>query len=209
MSVIFAVIHEDFISMCADRQGTNLKTLEADSEQYNKIYQWSPYVGAGFAGNKLIGRHLIESLHNFLHESGESYELEDLPDYVVAGYQTLREVHEFIRDEDHAECIFAGTLSTGKLGLVWTRVGGGEPVTEIYDITSQPIVVATPADLTHAEAYQLFKKAVQNTVHKKNRNLDVFEASLRKAVRYVSEHSTFVGHKSDYIVIHPNPKQSN
>jgi hypothetical protein len=44
MSVIFALIHENFIAICADKQATNLTTLDAEPGEYQKIRLWTPFL---------------------------------------------------------------------------------------------------------------------------------------------------------------------
>ena len=206
MSVIFATIHDGFIAMCADKQATNLTSLEPLPKQVTKIHLWSPSIGVGAAGNYFVGKQILEAIHDALPDGVENYSLEELSDYVFDTYQILRETYDFVQDEDYAECIFAGTLSTGNLGIIYTKVGGGNFIKETYDITAQPIVLANPIDISFEETQSLYRSAVQNTVGKKTRNMDVFEASLRKAVRYVSERSKYVGHKSDYFIVTPYKK---
>lgn len=203
MSVIFALIHDndDVISLCADKQATDLSAEKASPDLVTKIHKWTPHIGVGHGGNYFIGNEILRTIHDGLPEALDSYKLEELADFVFDLYPTLRENYDFIKDEDHAECIFAGTLSTGKLGLIYTRVGGGDPIKYVYDYETAPTVMVLPYDMEMDECESLLQKAIKNTVNKKVHTRDIYEASLRKAVRYVSEHSEWVGHNADYFTV--------
>ena len=73
---------------------------------------------------------------------------------------------------------------------------------ELYESKAMPVtLIQPPADMTCEECNQLFQKATFNVKNKKMSKLGIMEEIHRKAVRYVSEHSKYVGPKSDYIVI--------
>ena len=107
--------------------------------------------------------------------------------------------------EARAEFVVAGRLSDGRVGAVQIVVGNDEADLEVIVSNGMPTtLIFAPADMTHAECNKLFQKAIRNTRNKNTHQRDLIEAAHRKAVRYVSEHSIFVGPKSDYIVLKPN-----
>lgn len=210
MSVLFALIQEDFIALAADTQATNITTLKPEPGEIHKIYQWSPYVAASGGGNYFLYKTIINSMYEAIHLAGTEYILEDLGELAVEAYKLVRENYDFVTDEDYAKIAFAGTLSNNQLGIITVEIDGPNTSVNTFDISEQPVVIVRPEDLSKEETFELFKKATHDTVnddyYKNLAHIDMVTKSLRKAVRYVSEHSKYVGRKSDYLVIKPQPK---
>lgn len=100
--------------------------------------------------------------------------------------------------------VVAGRLSSDKNGLIEILVKEGAADVEIIEDTGHPrTLFHEPDDLSGEECNMLFHKAC-TYINKNNKyHQDPIEAIHRKTVRYISERSKFVGHKSDYLVIEP------
>ena len=206
MSVLFATISPDSVILCADKLATHSETGEAQTELVNKIEQWSPSIAVGGTGIKTLRDIIISSVHGFVEENGiNNFTLEEIADLFGQCYYSSRELYADMPKEARAEFVVAGKLSDGHIGALHIDVGNDEADIETIVSNGMPTtLILAPADMSHAECNELFQKAIRNTLNKKTHQRDLLEAAHRKAVRYVSEHSKFVGHKSDYIVIKPN-----
>lgn len=206
MSVLFATITPDTVILCADKLATHSKTGEAQTEPVNKIELWSPTIAIGGTGIKTLRDIIISGVRGFVEENGiDSFTLEEIADLFGQCYYSSRELYKDMPKEARAEFVVAGRLSDGRVGAVQIVVGNDEADLEVIVSNGMPTtLIFAPTDMTHAECNELFQKAIRNTRNKNTHQRDLIEAAHRKAVRYVSEHSIFVGPKSDYIVLKPN-----
>ena len=209
MSVLFATITPDTIMLCADKLATHSKTGEAQTELVNKIEQWSPTIAIGGTGIKTLRDIIISGVHGFVEENGiDNFALEEIADLFGQCYYSSRELYPDMPKEARAEFVIAGKLSDGHMGAIQVIVGNDEADIETIVSNGMPTtLIFAPADMSHAECNELFQKAIRNTLNKNTHQRDLLEAAHRKAVRYVSERSKFVGPKTDYIVLKPNGPQ--
>ena len=206
MSVLFTTILHDSIILCADKLVTNAITAEVQHESANKIELWSPTVAVGGTGSKDLSDLIISNVHKYVHEIGlDNLTLEELADLFAQCYYATREVYTDMPRETLGKFMVAGKLSSGKIGAIQILVSNDVAETNVIEASEMPVtIIFAPTDVTDEVCNQLFQKAIRNTRNKNTHHRDLIEATHRKAVRYVSEHSKFVGPKSDYIVIKPN-----
>lgn len=209
MSVLFATITPDSVILCADKLATHSKTGEKQVAPVNKIEQWSPTVAIGGTGIKTLCEIITSGVRGFIEENGlDQFTLEEIADLFGQCYYSSRELYPDMPKEARAEFVIAGKLSDGHIGAIQVIVGNDEADIETIVSNGMPTtLIFAPADMSHAECNELFQKAIRNTLNKNTHQRDLLEAAHRKAVRYVSERSKFVGPKTDYIVLKPNGPQ--
>jgi hypothetical protein len=206
MSVLFATITNDAIFLCADKMTTNPQTGEVVSDRATKIEKWSSTLAVGGVGDAMLDELVISGVHHQVKEKGlHNFTLEEVADLFGQCYYAVREVYANIMPKDaSAQFIIAGKLSNGKLGAARVFCCDDTADMEITEAKNIPsTMVFGPGDITDGECNELFIKAALKTPNKKVHQRDQIEIAHRKAVRYVSERSKFVGPKSDYIVIKP------
>ena len=206
MSVLFATITRNTIVLCADKLTANAVTGTFESDSVRKIEKWSPTIAVGGTGSKALYDIIISSVHDHVKGIGfDKFSLEEIADLFGQCYYAIREAYTDMPKDALGKFIVAGKLSNGNVGAIQVKVANDEAEADVIESTEMPItLIFAPADMTDDECNQLFQKALHNTKNKKTHNRDLIEAVHRKAVRYVSEHSKFVGPKSDYIVLTPN-----
>jgi len=209
MSVVFTTYSEQFIMLCADKQATNMKTGEICIDGVTKIERWAPYMAVGRAGNKQLGDLVVSAVHSVVDENGgpATYTVEDMSDLVCQGFYAIKDEYTDMPSGLSAQFVVAGKLANGKLGIGSIYADDKGADLEIYEGKEVPsTVIFAPEDMTDEECNQLFQKALINSRNKKSPHGNPLETIHRKAVRYVSEQSKYVGHKSDFILITPDSK---
>lgn len=186
-----------------------MRKLEKCSRDQQKNELWSPTIAVGGTGSKTLSDIVISGVHNHVNEIGiDNLTLEEIADLFGQCYYAAREIYTEMSKEVHGKFVVAGKLSNGNIGDIQLIVGNDEAETEIIEASEMPVtLIFAPADMSDEECNKLFQKALRNTRNKNTHHRDMIEAAHRKAVRYVSEHSIFVGPKSDYIVLNPNNPQ--
>jgi len=203
MSVVFTTVTEEYIVLCADKQVTNMGTGEAQVNVATKIEKWTPSIGVGWAGNAALADIIISAVKGVVGKTKiNSFTLEDLADLFAQAYYAARDEYPDMPADAIAKFAVTGRLSTGKLGIIQIIDGNDIADTEVFEAQPHPItLIFDPEDLSSEECNQLLTKALVNTRNKKTYGQDLLETAYRKAVRYVSEHSKYVGPKSDYLII--------
>lgn len=204
MSVLFATITDRFVTLCADKWKTILET--GVKEETTKIEQWAPTIAVGGTGNAVLDELVISTVRNYVNESGiENFTLEEIGDLFGQAYYAAKDEYTDMPERIFAQFIVAGVLSSGKIGAAQIVIDNGEADMEIIEASLAPkTIIFGPGDISDEECNVLFQKAIRNTKNKNTHQRDLLEVVHRKAVRYVSECSKFVGPKSDYIIITPN-----
>lgn len=202
MSVIFTTYCDKFIAMCADRQRTSSITGEVQIDAVTKIEMLSPSIAIGRCGNLWLCDLVREMVMSAIEDEGiQNITMEDVANLVCQAYQFARESDEAdIPDELAIRYVVAGKLANGRLGVILVTLGNGGKGQELLEMREVPgSTVCAPPDMTDEECNELLSKAIANTKSKKKLYHDAIETAHRKAVRYVSERSKYVGYKSDYI----------
>lgn len=201
MSVIFTTISNKFIAMSADKQATNMVTGEI-KEPVTKIEKWSPSIVVGMTGNFTLGEIIMTTVKNVCSEQGlNNYSLEELADLFAQCYYVATDEYKDMPSSTSVRIVVAGVLSSGKLCAFDILCKDKIADTEIHEGKDMPItIIFDPEDLSADECNKLLRKAM-NELKNTNKFSDYLESSHRRAVRYVSKCSKFVGAKSDYIYI--------
>lgn len=201
MSVLFATVLPNAVILCADKLAMNLETGESFTTK--KIEQWSPTIAVGGIGCFALDEMIISGVRQHVKESGlDNFTLEEIAEAFGQCYYAIVETYSDMPKDAHAQFVVAGKLSNGKVGAIQIMVRNDEADMEIIEARDMPAtIIFAPEDLSNEDCNQLLTKAIRNTAGKKNNTRDIMEAVHRKAVRYVSEHSKYVGPKADYIVI--------
>lgn len=204
MSVLYATITQDAIYLCADKLMVNMQTGEASPMPVRKVYSWSPSVAVGGTGNGTLTELIISGVHQYIQANGgvKVYTLKDIADLFCQCYYATVETQTNMPQDAYAQFVVAGKLPAGNLGLFDIFVKDDTADVELYESKAIPsTLIQAPADMTCVECNQLFQKATFNVKNKKMSKLGIMEEIHRKAIRYVSENSKYVGPKSDFIVI--------
>ena len=128
--------------------------------------------------------------------------LKEIADLFCQCYYAAVETQTNMPHDIHAQFVVAGKLPDGNLGVYDILVRDDTADIELYESKVMPAtLIQSPADMACDECNQLFQKATFNVKNKKMSKLGIMEEVHRKAVRYVSERSKYVGPKSDFIVI--------
>ena len=201
MSVLIATITDRFIALCADKWKTILKTGE--KEETTKIEQWSSGIAVGGTGNAVLDELVISTVGDYVKEHGiENFTLEEIGDLFGQAYYAVKDENPEMPENIFAQFIVAGVLSGEKLGAAQIVIDNGIADMEIIEAMEVPAtIIFGPGDISDDECNQLFQKAIRNSKNKNTYQKDLLEVAHRKAVRYISERSKFVGPKSDYIFI--------
>lgn len=132
----------------------------------------------------------------------DNFSLEEIGDLFSQAYYAAKDENPNMPESIFAQFIVAGVLSSGKLGAAQIVIENGEADMEIIEASAKPAtIIFGPGDISDEECNQLLQKAIMNSKNKRTHQKDLLEVVHRKAVRYVSERSKFVGPKSDYIFI--------
>lgn len=204
MSVLYATITQDTISLCADKLAVNMITGEANPMPIRKIHSWSPKVAVGGTGNATLDELIISTVHQHIKGNGgiATFALEEIADLFCQCYYAAVETQANMPKDVYAQFVVAGKLSNGNLGIFDILVKDNIADMELYEAKAMPAtLILPPVDMTQDECNRLFQKAINNTKNKKKNKHGIMEDIHRKAVRYVSESSKYVGPKSDFIVI--------
>ena len=117
-------------------------------------------------------------------------------------YYAALDEYDDIPDNVVAKFVVAGKLPNGKLAAIQVLDINGDADAEVIEATACPrTLIFAPDDISDDACNQLLSKAIANTKKQKFYGQSLVETSLRKAVRYISEHSEYVGPKSDYVII--------
>lgn len=206
MSVLFTSFYDEAIFLCADKFAATSITEEAHTALVSKIEKWTPTIAVGGTGNLTLCDLIKSAVRAYIKENGlDTFTLEEIADLFAQCYYAVVDTRDDMPQGVHGEFVVAGTLSNGKLGVIQVLVADNTADVETFEATEtlQTLIFA-PADMTNDECNQLLKRAIRNANKKKPGHQDFFESAHRKAVRYVSECSKWVGPKSDYIVITPD-----
>lgn len=199
MSVIFTTITDSFIAMCADKQVNNMKTGEVYIDAATKIEKWTHNIGIGQCGSQELSGIILDAVRGVIDETGiDNYTLEEIGNLVCQAYYAAEEEYN-VPKAVVAKIVVVGRLSNGRPGACSILATNGEADIEIVDGQGGAVtLIFEPDDMTSEECNALFTKAVKLTKNKKDKR-DPIETIHRKAVRYVSEQSKLVSHKSDYL----------
>ncbi len=204
MSVLYATITQDAIYLCADKLQVNMQTGEAAPIPVRKVYSWSPSVAVGGTGNGTLTELIISGVRQYIQTNGgiNAYTLKEIADLFCQCYYAAVETQTSMPKDIYAQFVVAGKLPDGSLGLFDIFVKDNTADVELYESKAMPsTLIQPPADMTCDECNRLFQKATFNVKNKNMSKLGIMEEIHRKAVRYVSENSKYVGPKSDFIII--------
>lgn len=203
MSVVIATLTDRFIALCADKQTTNMKTGEINSNATTKIELWAPCIAIGWAGNFPLARLMLQAVKNVVLDAGcNTYSLEEIADLFAQAYYAAQDEYSDMPATVTAKFMVAGKLINGKLGVIQVTAGNGVSDVETIEAGSTPAsLIFDPEDLSQEKCNQLLTKAILNTNHSKCANQHPIERAHRLAVQYISSRSKYVGHHSDYIFI--------
>ena len=204
MSVVFTTFSKSFIALCADRQRTSSITGEVQIDAVTKVEKWSPTIAVGGCGNLAVCETVLDAVKGYLKENHPTdITLEEIADlFGQAYYAACDEFEEYSSDSMLSEFVIAGELSDGEFGVVRVTLRGGAAESDTFEAKETPgTIICEPPDVSNEECNDLLRKAILNTKSQKKLYHDLMETAHRKAVRYVSERSKFVGHKSDYVLL--------
>ena len=202
MSVVFTTYSDQFIMICADKQATNMRTGEISTT--TKTERWAPFMAVPWAGNGTLGKMIADAVHGFAAQEKRiaDYTVEEISDMFCQCFYAAKDEYPDMPAGIVVKFIIAGKLENGKLGVGSIYANDEGPDLEIYEGKPMPSTVIFAAeDMTDDECNQLFQKAIVNCKNQKTHQRNLLEMVHRKAVRYVSERSKFVSHKSDFIEI--------
>lgn len=204
MSVLYATLTQNAIYLCADKLSVNMQTGESDPVPFRKIHSWSPTVAVGGTGNAVLTELIISGVHQYVKANGgiNEFSLEEIANCFCQCYYAAVETQTNMPKDTHAQFVVAGKLPNGNLGMFDIFVKDDSADMELYEAKAIPsTLIQVPTDMTRDMCNQLFQKAISNVKNKKMSMQGMMEEAHRKAVRYVSECSKYVGPKSDFIVI--------
>lgn len=203
MSVVFTTYSDQFIMLCADMQSTNMKAGEVHDSAVTKVERWAPYMAIGWAGNAALASAIVDAVHHVAEENGISgYTVEEMSDMFCQCFYAAKDEYTNMPAGLSVQFMVAGKLSNGNLGVGSIYANDDGPDLEIYEGTNLPsTTIFAPEDMTNDECNLLFQKAIANTRNKHTHQRNPLEMIHRKAVRYVSERSKYVSHKSDFVLI--------
>jgi len=203
MSVEFTTITDRFIALCADKQETNMRTGEKNISAATKVEKWSPEIAVGWCGNSDLANIILTAVKGYVGENGlDNFTLEELADWFAQTYYAARDEYQDMPANIVAKFVVAGRMPNGNFAAIQIIDGNDVADVEIFEARPTPItLIFEPEDLSSEVCNNLFSKAITNSKNKNTHGQSMLEAVHRKAVRYVSEYSKYVGHKSDYIII--------
>lgn len=206
MSVVIATITDKQVILCADKQVTNMQTGEVKSDGATKIEKWSSSVGVSCCGNGALCEVILNAVRRYVAEEGgvDNFDLEDIADFFAQAYYAAVEEYSNMPSNIISKFIVAGKLSSGKVGVIELLLKDGIADAESIVAKELPVTLFhEPEDMSGEECNLLFQKAIAYTKKNNKYHQDPSESIHRRTVRYISERSKFVGHKSDYLVIRP------